>query len=73
MAESEGDDLTIRLVAERLVEAHPQLEVDLVQRSVQTAHEELGYARLPTYLPTGRDGAKSQGPAAVRRAGGTNT
>ncbi|MFB6836402.1 three-helix bundle dimerization domain-containing protein [Streptomyces sp. NPDC056361] len=51
MAESEEDDLTIRLVAERLVKAHPQLEVDLVQRSVQTAYEELRYARVRTYLP----------------------
>ncbi|MET9694105.1 hypothetical protein ABZY81_37705 [Streptomyces sp. NPDC006514] len=50
MAESE-DALAIRHVAERLMKAHPQLNADLVQNSVQTAYEELKYARVRTYLP----------------------
>ncbi|MFD6970175.1 hypothetical protein OG756_36825 [Streptomyces sp. NBC_01310] len=50
MAESE-DALTIRHVAERLMKAHPQLDAGLVQSSVQTAYEELRYARVRTYLP----------------------
>ncbi|MFD7917483.1 three-helix bundle dimerization domain-containing protein [Streptomyces sp. NPDC059752] len=50
MAESE-DALTIRHVAERLMKAHPQLDARLVQSSVQTAYEELRYARVRTYLP----------------------
>lgn len=49
-AESE-DALAIRHVAERLREAHPQLDACLVQSSVQTAYEELGYACVRTYLP----------------------
>ncbi|MCH0566486.1 three-helix bundle dimerization domain-containing protein [Streptomyces sp. MUM 2J] len=49
--ESEDDALTIRQVAERLVKAHPQLDVGLVEDSVQTAYEELRYARVRTYLP----------------------
>ncbi|MGW8762531.1 three-helix bundle dimerization domain-containing protein [Streptomyces sp. NPDC055815] len=51
MAESKEDALAIRHVTERLVRAHPQLDVDLVQKSVQTAYEELRYARVRTYLP----------------------
>ncbi|MFI0202830.1 MULTISPECIES: three-helix bundle dimerization domain-containing protein [Streptomyces] len=50
MPESE-DALAIRHVTERLMEAHPQLDVMLVQSSVQTAYEELRYARVRTYLP----------------------
>ncbi len=50
MAESE-DALTIRHVTERLMKAHPQLDVGLVQSSVQTAYDELRYARVRTYLP----------------------
>ncbi|MFD7258870.1 three-helix bundle dimerization domain-containing protein [Streptomyces sp. NPDC059874] len=50
MAESD-DALTIRHVAERLMKAHPQLDAGLVQSSVQTAYEELRYARVRTYLP----------------------
>ncbi|GHI14016.1 hypothetical protein Scinn_34790 [Streptomyces virginiae] len=50
MAESE-DALTIRAVAERLMKAHPQLDAGLVRSSVQTAYEELRYARVRTYLP----------------------
>ncbi|MGW3321712.1 three-helix bundle dimerization domain-containing protein [Streptomyces virginiae] len=50
MAESE-DGLAIRHVAERLMKAHPQLDAGLVQNSVQTAYEELKYARVRTYLP----------------------
>ncbi|MFJ7587596.1 three-helix bundle dimerization domain-containing protein [Streptomyces sp. NPDC097617] len=49
-AESE-DVLTIRDVAERLMKAHPQLDARLVRSSVQTAYEELRYARVRTYLP----------------------
>ncbi|MEC4576478.1 three-helix bundle dimerization domain-containing protein [Streptomyces virginiae] len=50
MAESE-DALTIRAVAERLMRAHPQLDAGLVCSSVQTAYEELRYARVRAYLP----------------------
>lgn len=50
MPESE-DALTIRDVTERLMKAHPRLNAGLVQRSVQTAYEELRYARVRTYLP----------------------
>lgn len=50
MAESE-DALTIRHVAERLMTAHPELDADLVERSVRTAYDELRYARVRTYLP----------------------
>ncbi|MFI8392673.1 three-helix bundle dimerization domain-containing protein [Streptomyces sp. NPDC085540] len=50
MAESE-DALAIRHVAERLMKAHPRLDAGLVQNSVQTAYEELKYARVRTYLP----------------------
>ncbi|WKV75780.1 hypothetical protein AW27_032205 [Streptomyces sp. PCS3-D2] len=49
-ADSE-DALTIRAVAERLMKAHPQVDAGLVQSSVQTAYEELKYARVRTYLP----------------------
>nr|WP_158781090.1 hypothetical protein [Streptomyces sp. NRRL S-237] len=31
--------------------AHPQLDAGLVRSSVQTAYEELRYARVRTYLP----------------------
>ncbi|MFE9256645.1 three-helix bundle dimerization domain-containing protein [Streptomyces sp. NPDC006879] len=51
MTESEEDAQTIRLVAERLMAAHPHLDVNVVQGSVQTAYEELRYARVRTYLP----------------------
>ncbi|MFD5411853.1 three-helix bundle dimerization domain-containing protein [Streptomyces nojiriensis] len=47
----EEDALTIRHVTERLMEAPPQLDADLVESSVQTAYEELRYARVRTYLP----------------------
>ncbi|MEU9087670.1 three-helix bundle dimerization domain-containing protein [Streptomyces sp. NPDC048357] len=50
MAESE-DAGAIRHVTERLMKAHPQLDAGLVRRSVQTAYEELRYARVRTYLP----------------------
>ncbi|MER6319524.1 hypothetical protein ABT237_38110 [Streptomyces sp. NPDC001581] len=50
MADSE-DALAIRNVAERLMEAHPQLDAGLVRASVQTAYDELRYARVRTYLP----------------------
>ncbi|MEU9081431.1 three-helix bundle dimerization domain-containing protein [Streptomyces sp. NPDC048357] len=50
MADSE-DALAIRHVAERLMEAHPQLDAGLVRASVQTAYDELRYARVRTYLP----------------------
>ncbi|MFE2323756.1 three-helix bundle dimerization domain-containing protein [Streptomyces sp. NPDC059385] len=50
MAESD-DALTIRHVAERLMEAHPHLDAGLVQNSVRTAYEELRCARVRTYLP----------------------
>ncbi|MFI9293761.1 three-helix bundle dimerization domain-containing protein [Streptomyces gardneri] len=51
MTESEEDAPTIRLVAERLMQAHPHLDDGLVQGSVRTAYEELRYARVRTYLP----------------------
>ncbi|MFB7053429.1 three-helix bundle dimerization domain-containing protein [Streptomyces vinaceus] len=41
----------ISLVAERLTKAHPRLNVELVWTSVQTAYDELRYARVRTYLP----------------------
>ncbi len=50
MPESE-DALVIDHVAERLMKAHPQLDPALVQASVETAYEELRYARVRTYLP----------------------
>ncbi|MFJ6783381.1 three-helix bundle dimerization domain-containing protein [Streptomyces yangpuensis] len=50
MADSE-DALTIRAVAERLMKSHPQVDAGLVQNSVQTAYEELRYARVRAYLP----------------------
>ncbi|MEU7581598.1 hypothetical protein AB0B50_28795 [Streptomyces sp. NPDC041068] len=51
MPESKEDAQTIRAVAERLAKAHAHLDVDLVRGSVQTAYEELRYARVRTYLP----------------------
>ncbi|MEU7606108.1 hypothetical protein AB0B78_37410 [Streptomyces sp. NPDC040724] len=45
------DALAIRHVTERLMKAHPQLDAGVVRRSVQTAYEELKYARVRTYLP----------------------
>ncbi|GGS36041.1 hypothetical protein Snoj_29580 [Streptomyces nojiriensis] len=45
------DAVAIRHVAERLMKAHPQMDTGLVQSSVQTAYEELRYARVRTYLP----------------------
>ncbi|MER7732673.1 three-helix bundle dimerization domain-containing protein [Streptomyces erythrochromogenes] len=45
------DAVTIRAVAERLMKAHPQVDAGLVHSSVQTAYEELRYARVRTYLP----------------------
>ncbi|AQT70847.1 MULTISPECIES: three-helix bundle dimerization domain-containing protein [Streptomyces] len=45
------DATTIRDVAERLMKAHPQVDARLVHSSVQTAYEELRYARVRTYLP----------------------
>ncbi|MDD9375172.1 hypothetical protein M8Z33_00515 [Streptomyces sp. ZAF1911] len=50
MAESE-DALTIRHVAERLMKARPELDLELVESSVRTAYDELRYARVRTYLP----------------------
>ncbi|MFD9415144.1 three-helix bundle dimerization domain-containing protein [Streptomyces goshikiensis] len=50
MAESE-DVLVILHVAERLMKTHPQLDTGVVAASVQTAYEELRYARVRTYLP----------------------
>ncbi|MFD5617779.1 three-helix bundle dimerization domain-containing protein [Streptomyces yangpuensis] len=50
MADSD-DALTIRAVAERLMKSHPQVDAGLVQSSVQTAYEELRYARVRAYLP----------------------
>ncbi|WP_356798114.1 three-helix bundle dimerization domain-containing protein [Streptomyces sp. NPDC006514] len=48
---SEEDALTICRVTERLMKAHPQLDADLVEGSVQTTYEELKYPRVRTYLP----------------------
>ncbi|MEU5145693.1 hypothetical protein AB0G42_00655 [Streptomyces yangpuensis] len=50
MADSE-DALTIRAVAERLMKSYPQVDAGLVHSSVQTAYEELRYARVRAYLP----------------------
>ncbi|MFE5810259.1 three-helix bundle dimerization domain-containing protein [Streptomyces sp. NPDC056491] len=50
MAEPE-DVVAIRHVTERLMKAHPQLDAGLVHSSVQTAYEELRYARVRTCLP----------------------
>ncbi|MGW9369614.1 three-helix bundle dimerization domain-containing protein [Streptomyces xanthophaeus] len=50
MAEPE-DAVAIRHVTERLVKAHPRLDAGLVRRSVQTAYDELRYARVRSYLP----------------------
>lgn len=50
MTDSE-DALTIRDVAERLMKARPHLDAALVHGAVRTAHEELRYARVRTYLP----------------------
>ncbi|MGZ9935810.1 hypothetical protein ACXNSR_38715 [Streptomyces sp. NC-S4] len=44
MAESE-DAVAFRHVTERLMKAHSRLDAALVQSSVQTAYEELRYAR----------------------------
>ncbi|WP_365190837.1 three-helix bundle dimerization domain-containing protein, partial [Streptomyces syringium] len=41
----------MRAVAERLVKEHPHLDIGLVRGSVETAYEELRYARVRTYLP----------------------
>ncbi|MFD3441665.1 three-helix bundle dimerization domain-containing protein [Streptomyces sp. NPDC058685] len=49
-AESE-DAVAIGHVTARLIAAHPQLDSQLVRSSVQTAYEELRYARVRTYLP----------------------
>ncbi|MFF5284091.1 three-helix bundle dimerization domain-containing protein [Streptomyces sp. NPDC013171] len=51
MTESEEGAQAIRLVAERLIKAHPHMDVGLIQGSVRTAYEELKYARVRTYLP----------------------
>ncbi|MFC9816740.1 three-helix bundle dimerization domain-containing protein [Streptomyces virginiae] len=51
MTEPEEDAHVIRLVAERLTKAHPRLDAELVWGSVQTAYDELRYARVRTYLP----------------------
>ncbi|MFB7054365.1 three-helix bundle dimerization domain-containing protein [Streptomyces vinaceus] len=50
MAEHE-DALVVRHVAERLTTAHPQLDARRVEAAVETAYEELQYARVRTYLP----------------------
>ncbi|MFD6875690.1 MULTISPECIES: three-helix bundle dimerization domain-containing protein [unclassified Streptomyces] len=50
MADSE-DDLVVRHVVGRLVETHPRLDPQVVETAVQTAYEELRYARVRTYLP----------------------
>ncbi|WSP95194.1 hypothetical protein OG332_46080 [Streptomyces sp. NBC_01233] len=33
------------------MKAHPELDADLVESAVRTAHEELGHARVRTWLP----------------------
>ncbi|MCY0946112.1 three-helix bundle dimerization domain-containing protein [Streptomyces antarcticus] len=50
MTDSE-DAAAIRHVAERLMKTHPGLDAGLVHSTVQTAYEELRYARVRTYLP----------------------
>ncbi|MFI9207855.1 three-helix bundle dimerization domain-containing protein [Streptomyces sp. NPDC053253] len=71
MAESE-DALTVRRVAERLMEAHPQLDAGVVRSSVQTAYEELRYARVRSYLPVLMERrARDLLPSDEPRQGGT--
>ncbi|WP_442816320.1 three-helix bundle dimerization domain-containing protein [Streptomyces sp. NBC_01233] len=51
-ARAEAEDaLAIHHVTERLMKAHPELDADLVESAVRTAHEELGHARVRTWLP----------------------
>ncbi|MFB7260003.1 three-helix bundle dimerization domain-containing protein [Streptomyces nojiriensis] len=51
MVPESEDALVIGHVAERLMKAHPQLDPEQVRASVETAYEELRYARVRTYLP----------------------
>ncbi|MFD8291431.1 three-helix bundle dimerization domain-containing protein [Streptomyces lavendulae] len=51
MGSESEDDLVSRLVADRLMQAHPRLSTGLVRAAVATAYEELRYARVRTYLP----------------------
>ncbi|MFE6835084.1 three-helix bundle dimerization domain-containing protein [Streptomyces sp. NPDC057705] len=51
MVPESEDALVIGHVIERLMKAHPQLDPELVRASVETAYEELRYARVRTYLP----------------------
>ncbi|MFD9302965.1 three-helix bundle dimerization domain-containing protein [Streptomyces sp. NPDC060048] len=50
MMETE-DALIVRHVAERLLKTHPGLGTEAVDGAVQTAYDELRYARVRTYLP----------------------
>ncbi|MDX2389398.1 hypothetical protein NJL88_04760 [Streptomyces sp. DK15] len=45
------DAFIIRQVAERLLKTHPGLCTEAVDGAVQTAYDELRYARVRTYLP----------------------
>lgn len=45
------DALTIKDVTERLVEAMPDMTPQQIRNSVQTAYDELRYARVRSYLP----------------------
>lgn len=51
MTADSHDALTIRHVMERLLQAHPTLDADVVRQATQTAYEELKYARVRAYLP----------------------
>lgn len=50
-AASEQDGQGLDRVNERLVQAHPTLDAELIQRSVRTAYDEFRYARVRAYLP----------------------
>ncbi|MFD9792050.1 three-helix bundle dimerization domain-containing protein [Streptomyces sp. NPDC059070] len=51
MTEPDEDAQLIHLVVERLMKTHPHLDDRVVRVSVQTAYDELRYARVRTYLP----------------------
>ncbi|MFD5885144.1 three-helix bundle dimerization domain-containing protein [Streptomyces sp. NPDC060334] len=50
MMETE-DALIVHHIAERLLRAHPCLDAGAVHSAVETAYDELRYARVRTYLP----------------------
>ncbi|WP_443069881.1 hypothetical protein [Streptomyces sp. Sge12] len=52
------------------MEAHPQLDVMLVQSAVRTAYEELRYARVRTCLPVENPRPGGAEPSATSRRRG---